>query len=225
MVATELILGMEELVNHIRELEVKNKKLEEENKKLKEKEEEYQPKGSQVDPEGLHDYMKEEIDKLKKENYEKQGTIESLEDDLEECNEYRNMYGEFYEPDEFEALDKENKKLKEEVRQYEYESNESGVKEKKLYEQLFSFQAEIEKLKQKNDDWTKKCVVFAVKQKEIECKELKCMRDVICQELYMCERDKRNKVCWQDLVDWTDYKEHKARIEKTFDEEDRIKKD
>jgi len=35
MVATELILGMEELVNHIRELEAKNKKLEEENKDLK----------------------------------------------------------------------------------------------------------------------------------------------------------------------------------------------
>jgi len=28
-------------------------------------EEEYQPKGSRIDPEGLHDYMKEEIDKLK----------------------------------------------------------------------------------------------------------------------------------------------------------------
>ena len=44
MVATELLLslpGMEELVNHI--------------------------KGSQIDPEGLHDYMKEEIDKLKEE--------------------------------------------------------------------------------------------------------------------------------------------------------------
>ena len=35
MVSTELILGMEELVNHIRELEAKNKKLEEENKDLK----------------------------------------------------------------------------------------------------------------------------------------------------------------------------------------------
>ena len=32
-----------------------------------EKEEEYQPKGSRIDPEGLHDYMKEQNDKLKEE--------------------------------------------------------------------------------------------------------------------------------------------------------------
>ena len=34
MVATELITGMEEIVQHIKELEIKNKKLEEENYKL-----------------------------------------------------------------------------------------------------------------------------------------------------------------------------------------------
>jgi len=42
--------------------------LKEENKKLKEQEQEYQPKGSRIDPEGLHDYMKEEIEKLEEEN-------------------------------------------------------------------------------------------------------------------------------------------------------------
>jgi predicted RNase H-like nuclease (RuvC/YqgF family) len=36
MSGTELITGMEDIVQHIKELEIKNKKLEEENKKLKE---------------------------------------------------------------------------------------------------------------------------------------------------------------------------------------------
>ena len=82
MVATELILGMEELVNHIRDLEVKIQNFEknetvrearvqelyEENKKLKEEKQKYQPKGSQIDPEGLHDYMNQQIEDLKEEN-------------------------------------------------------------------------------------------------------------------------------------------------------------
>lgn len=84
MVATELITGIEELVNHIRELEMKNKKLEEDlktqttradaweksyqDKCSVDQEEKYQPKGSRIDPEGLHDYMKEEIEKLREEN-------------------------------------------------------------------------------------------------------------------------------------------------------------
>ena len=46
MVATELITGMEEIVQHIKELEIKNKKLQEENKKLKKEIKELEMKGN-----------------------------------------------------------------------------------------------------------------------------------------------------------------------------------
>jgi len=74
MSGTELIMGMEEVINYLKELEAENKKLKEEdkdqqfiivNKVARREKLEYQPKGSRIDPEGLHDYMKEEIDKLK----------------------------------------------------------------------------------------------------------------------------------------------------------------
>ena len=96
MVATELIVGMEEMVNYIRDLE-------EENKKLKQ----YQPKGSQIDPEGLHDYMKEEIDKLKEQNKKLQ-EYKDLEKDIlvSDVNEKQ---------DKISLLEAENKKLKEDL--------------------------------------------------------------------------------------------------------------
>ena len=115
-----------------------------ENKKLEEKQE-YQPKGSQIDPEGLHDYMKEEIDKLKEENKNLKDQVfhGTTKDEIKEIYRVTMKLNE-----EKKKLEEENKKLKEEVREYEYESNESGVKEKKLYEQLFSFQAENKKLQE-----------------------------------------------------------------------------
>ena len=81
---TELIMGMEEVINYLKQLEEENKKLKEENKKLKEQEQEYQPKGSQIDPEGLHDYMKEENEELKEENNKLNKMIKYLPNDMED---------------------------------------------------------------------------------------------------------------------------------------------
>ena len=64
MVATELILGMGEMVNHIRELEEKNKKLEEENKELKEKSDEEEEQISYEYEVMSPDDFFDELDKL-----------------------------------------------------------------------------------------------------------------------------------------------------------------
>jgi len=53
--------------------------------------------------------------------------------------------------DVIEEVKAENEKLKKEIKEYEYESNESGVKEKKLYEQAFAIQAERDRLKKENE--------------------------------------------------------------------------
>ena len=49
-------------------------------------------------------------------------------------------------------LEEENKKLKEKIKEYEIESNESGVQEQKLYRQLFQFEAENDKLQEENKE-------------------------------------------------------------------------
>jgi FtsZ-binding cell division protein ZapB len=54
------VSGVDDMYEYVKEL-IK------EHKELKKKEQEYQPKGSRIDAEGLHDYMKEENKKLKKE--------------------------------------------------------------------------------------------------------------------------------------------------------------
>jgi FtsZ-binding cell division protein ZapB len=77
MVATELITGMEELVNHIRELEAKNKELQkevsrhrlmaghldEENKKLKEEVENYKQMFARL-PNDMDDFWWSEKNKI-----------------------------------------------------------------------------------------------------------------------------------------------------------------
>jgi len=221
MVATELILGMEELVNHIRELEVKNKKLEEElsatNTALEMVKDE-----NEVNKKNMMKFMKENK-QLKKE-------ISHLEDRAVADYDTRMK--------ERKKLEEENKKLKS-----EYQPKGSRIDPEGLHDYM---KEEIEKLKKEISEL--KGTIDALEDDLEECNEyrneygefyepdefdrlyeenrdLKCMRDVICEELYMCERDKRFKVCWQDLVDWTDYNEHKARIEKKFDEKDRIKTD
>ena len=131
MVATELITGIEELVNHIRELEMKNKKLEEDlktqttradaweksyqDKCSVDQEEKYQPKGSQVDPEGLHDYMKEENKKLEEENKKLKEENKKLKEQLEKAWDQR---GDKLRKARIKNLVAENKKLQEKIKEY-----------------------------------------------------------------------------------------------------------
>lgn len=70
MVATELITGMEDIINHIKQLEQENKELKEENKKLKEeKEREYDGRcADNDDNESRENKLKEEIKTLKEAN-------------------------------------------------------------------------------------------------------------------------------------------------------------
>ena len=50
-------------------------------------------------------------------------------------------------------LQEENKKLQDEIKDYEFESNESGVIEQKLYREMFRFEAENEKLQDEIKEW------------------------------------------------------------------------
>ena len=76
MVATELILGMEELVNHIKDIEEENKKLKEENKKLKEpmvgELEDYLEmngaEGGTIKTQHERDFYKKKVGELQKQN-------------------------------------------------------------------------------------------------------------------------------------------------------------
>jgi len=131
MVATELITGIEELVNHIRELEMKNKKLEEDlktqttradaweksyqDKCSVDQEEKYQPKGSRIDPEGLHDYMKEENKKLEEENKKLKEENKKLKEQLEKAWDQR---GDKLRKARIKNLVAENKKLQEKIKEY-----------------------------------------------------------------------------------------------------------
>ena len=66
---------------------------------------------NEVNKKNMMKFMKENKE-LKKQIEELNGTVDSLKDELEECNEYRNEYGDFYEPDVVDNLYEENKNLK-----------------------------------------------------------------------------------------------------------------
>ena len=114
--------------------EEENKKLEGEIKRLKE-EQEYQPKGSRIDPEGLHDYMKEEIDRLKEENKQLQAHYDnSIHTDwiAEAAGEDPEYFRDVCCADTLGKMFKENKKLKqpmvEDLEEYlEMRGAEGGV--------------------------------------------------------------------------------------------------
>jgi len=73
-------------------------KLKEKNKKLKEEKQKYQPKGSRINHDGFHDYMKQEIDKIKNKlnvseikRTEAEGELESFQEFTMEYN-YEDTY-------------------------------------------------------------------------------------------------------------------------------------
>ena len=147
-----------------------------ENKKLEEKQE-YQPKGSQIDPEGLHDYMKEEIDKLKEvesllQPFQNTETfhmkVEEMIKENKLIKDEAKMFGKA-----FKKIDEENKKLKEEVVTFPEKlklvrANASLEFVVKLNEavadlQILAEKAEIKKLKEEN----KKLEKDLIQQKKI----------------------------------------------------------
>ena len=99
--SSELIPGMDKLLEYMKNQDKKIKELQEQIKELKEKQQ-YQPKGSRIDPEGLHDYMKEEIDELKQEITEEM-IIREYGDESLQAKKYG--FG-MYNPDYVKALDK-----------------------------------------------------------------------------------------------------------------------
>jgi len=136
MVATELILGMEEMVNYIRDLEEENKKLEEENKKL----EEENKKLKQPMVEDLEEYL--EMNGAEggviKTQHERDFYKSKVNDLQKEVSRHRLMAG---------HLDEENKKLEEEKQKYQPKG--SQIDPEGLHDYM---KEEIDRLKEDLDD-------------------------------------------------------------------------
>ena len=150
MVATELILGMEELVNHIRELGEENKKLEEENKKLKEpmveELEDYLEmngaEGGIIKTQHERDFYKKKVEELKEENKKlKQYQPKGSQIDPEGLHDYMK--------EEIDRLKEQNKKLQE-YKDLEKDILVSDVNEKQ--DKISLLEAENKKLKEDLDD-------------------------------------------------------------------------
>ena len=136
-----LIPGFEDIIRHI-------KQQEDQIKKLKEEKQEYQPKGSQIDPEGLHDYMKQQIDKLK----------EEVEDWKEACSGYVNtpdelemwMSAAIHEDEEEYSKYMEPLELRDEVAKLQEQLNEESQQRLKNKECWMGVQKQYHELKEEN---------------------------------------------------------------------------
>jgi len=170
---TELIMGMEEVINYLKELEEKNKKLQEDLKTQTTRADAWEKSYySECEVRQSDMYRVKEENKKLQEKYDnmcevrysvsemRQEQVRRLTEEIkkltEEINQYKNesceslvkeqkLYGQLFQ------FQEEIKKLTEEINQYKNESCESLVKEQKLYGQLFQFQEENKKLKEKQE--------------------------------------------------------------------------
>ena len=135
---TELIMGMEEVINYLKELEEKNKKLQEDLK----------TQTTRADAWEKSYYSECEV--RQSDMYRVKEENKKLQEKYDNMCEVRYSVSEMRQ-EQVRRLTEEIKKLTEEINQYKNESCESLVKEQKLYGQLFQFQEENKKLKEKQE--------------------------------------------------------------------------
>ena len=135
---TELIMGMEEVINYLKELEEKNKKLQEDLK----------TQTTRADAWEKSYYSECEV--RQSDMYRVKEENKKLQEKYDNMREVRYSVSEMRQ-EQVRRLTEEIKKLTEEINQYKNESCESLVKEQKLYGQLFQFQEENKKLKEKQE--------------------------------------------------------------------------
>ena len=151
MVATELITGMEDIVQHIKELEIKNKELQEENQTLHSEYHELNhiafERGSSVEAlEEENKKLKAEI-KHKNEKFEEWGEEnKKLKDKLvEKSTSYLTKCEiDLLKTKKVYALEEENKKLQEEIKQLEMKGNARKDIIKNMFECITADLEEVE---------------------------------------------------------------------------------
>jgi len=117
--------------------------------------------------------------------------------------------------DVIEEVKAENEKLKEEIKEYEYESNESGVKEKKLYEQAFAIQAERDRLKKENESQKVLIVNETIEKEKLQTEVEKLKKQI--EDL----QDERYKMCGiANANGWDIYPTDDEETDEESEEED-----
>ena len=112
---------------------------------------EYQPKGSQIDADGLHDFMKEQIDRLTEEN-------KKLKEDIDDAveNHFADLKLRETTHKEWNTLEQENKKLRKELDEEKVASwNFYQECDEELKEGIKQLTQEKKKLRKQIEDYWK----------------------------------------------------------------------